>query len=98
MKAQAVQHAKNTEALATAAGGMRSGGFLGDITHAIGSAGSDLASNAKMFVDGTVRLMNAPLKTVQQEYKYLHDVEARHGMDAAVAEGLGLVGEQRLAH
>ena len=35
--------------------------------------------------------MNVPLKTVQQEYRYLHDVEARHGRTAALMEGLGLL-------
>ena len=34
---------------------------------------------------------NVGLKTVQQEYRYLHDVEARHGIGAALLEGVGIV-------
>lgn len=33
---------------------------------------------------------NLPLSDVQHEYRYLHDVEARHGLTAAVAEGLAI--------
>jgi hypothetical protein len=45
----------------------------------IGKGLSDLANIA-----------NLPLKDVQHEYRYLHDVEARHGFTAAVAEGLAI--------
>lgn len=34
--------------------------------------------------------LNKPLQYVQHEYRYLHDVEARHGIFAATAEGLGM--------
>jgi hypothetical protein len=91
LKARSVAQAKNHVATAEAASGMASGGLLGGIEHVVGAAGSDLASNARMLIGGASRLMNAPLRTVQQEYRYLHDVEALHGRTAAIEEGLGLI-------
>jgi hypothetical protein len=93
-KAQAVQHAKNTQAIAHAADDMGQGGFLGALEHAGTDAvkyGAPIVQAGKSLVGGAAKLMNAPLRTVQQEYRYLHDVEARHGMGAAVTEGLGLL-------
>ena len=61
----------------TASGG---GGLFGDISHAFGDALHAVAHAA-----------NVGLSTVQQEYRYLHDVEARHGMGAAMLEGAGIL-------
>lgn len=56
------------------------GGILGDLAHLGGDALGGLAHAA-----------NVGLKTVQQEYRYLHDVEARHGLGAALLEGAGIL-------
>ena len=56
------------------------GGWLNDIEHAAGT-----------FVSHVAKAANVGLATVQQEYRYLHDVEAQHGMGAALVEGLGIV-------
>ena len=37
-----------------------------------------------------LNVMNKPMQFAQHEYRYLHDVEARHGMLAALGEGLGI--------
>ena len=55
-------------------------GILGDIVHLGESALSKVAHYA-----------NDGLSTVQHEYRYLHDVEARHGMTAAIMEGAGIL-------
>ena len=62
----------------TASGG---GGLFADIAHIGGDALHAVAHAA-----------NVGLATVQQEYRYLHDVEARHGMGAAFLEGAGILG------
>lgn len=36
------------------------------------------------------KVLNAPLGVVQHTYRYLHDVEARHGEGVAILEGLGI--------
>lgn len=50
-----------------------------DVVHAGGKAVSVVG-----------HVLNAPLQYVQHEYRYLHDVEARYGLGAAVVDGLGL--------
>jgi len=52
--------------------------------------GSDVLGAAKTVGSDAMKVLNAPLAQVQHEYRYLHDVEALHGMGAAVFEGLGL--------
>jgi len=37
-------------------------------------------------------IANAGLQEVQHQYRYLHDVEARHGFFAAALDGLGILG------
>lgn len=91
MKAQAVQQAKNHVALAEAAQGQHASGGLGGLLHDATSLAGDALNEGKSLVSGAARLMNVPLRTVQQEYRYLHDVEARHGATAAVEEGLGIL-------
>lgn len=56
---------------------------VGDVAHVAKTAFQDVAKPA-------MTLLNAPLNLVQHEYRYLHDVEASHGMLAAVAEGIGI--------
>ena len=83
---------RNAVATAEAADGMKAGGFLGAIESGVSAAQSDAEQTpASRPVGGATWLMNAPLKTVEQEYRYLHDVEALHGRGAAVEEGLGLL-------
>jgi hypothetical protein len=57
------------------------GGALHDTFHALGT-GFSFATH----------ILNKPLQEVQHEYRYLHDVEARHGPLAAMLEGLGIAG------
>ena len=75
-----------------------SGGVLGSalnwlgnsVTHVVG----DVAGAAKGAFDDVAKpamtLLNKPLSWVQHEYRYLHDVEARHGAMAAISEGIGI--------
>jgi hypothetical protein len=83
LKAQAVAQAGKRQANATAQDMVKptGTGILGDLTHDVGSALSKVAHYA-----------NDGLATVQHEYRYLHDVEARHGMTAAIMEGAGILG------
>ena len=82
VKAQAVAQAGKRQANATAQDQVKPTGtnIFGDIAKAGESALSKVAHYA-----------NDGLSTVQHEYRYLHDVEARHGMTAAVMEGAGIL-------
>ena len=91
LKAHAVAQAKNHVDTATAADGMRQGGLFGDLESGLSDFGSTAIKDGKSLVGGAMHLMNVPLRTVQQEYRYLHDVEALHGRTAAIYEGLGLL-------
>lgn len=59
-------------------------GFLGEvvnpIVHPLGEA-----------VGGALHIAGAPLREVQHQYRYLHDVEARHGPLAAILQGIPIV-------
>lgn len=79
--AQAIAHGGNRTATATAVKAVQdSGGLFSDIGHDIG----DIVSKVGHYA-------NDGLSTVQHEYRYLHDVEARHGRMAALMEGAGLL-------
>ena len=82
IKAQAVAQAGKRQASATAKDQTKPTGtsIFGDIENIGKSALSDVAHYA-----------NDGLSTVQHEYRYLHDVEARHGMTAAIMEGAGIL-------
>ena len=82
VKAQAAAQAGKRQANATAQDQVKPTGtnIFGDIAKVGGSALSKVAHYA-----------NDGLSTVQHEYRYLHDVEARHGMTAAVMEGAGIL-------
>ena len=81
------------------ADGMKSGGFLGDIGHAVGAVGSSLEGNAKMLIGGATHLMNVPLRTVQQEYRYLHMMSKPcMAGTAAIEEGPRAAGRRRGRH
>ena len=56
----------------------------------VGQVGSDIVQGAKQAGTDVMKVMNAPLSQVQHEYRYLHDVEATHGMLAATLEGIGI--------
>lgn len=100
--AQAI--ARGTQAMTTAQAGNRvaksagsGGGVFGWFGHVASSALGDVAQapadigNAAMKgLEDVGTVLNKPLSTVQHEYRYLHDVEARHGQTAALLEGLGL--------
>lgn len=59
-------------------------GFLGDVT-------SPLLKPVGTVVGAGLHIAGAPLREVQHQYRYLHDVEARHGPLAAILEGLPMV-------
>lgn len=82
VKAQAVAQAGKRQATATAVNQTSPTGtsIFGDIEKWGGDALKTVAHYA-----------NDGLSTVQHEYRYLHDVEARHGMTAAVMEGAGIL-------
>ena len=82
LKARAVAARQgNRTAIAKAADDVHSaGGFFGDIIHDVGSA-----------VGKVAHLANVGLETVQQEYRYLHDVEARHGIGDGHGRGAGII-------
>jgi hypothetical protein len=65
------------------------GGWLDDAFHDIGKVA---VSGTEDAVKAVSTVANAPLHQVQHLWRYLVDVEARHGMFAAVAEGLGILG------
>lgn len=76
-----------------------SGGDVGGSAKAVAQAAkSQVQSTAASGLFGDLgkglsdvsRVLNAPLETVQHTYRYLHDVEARHGATAAILEGLGI--------
>lgn len=81
-KAQAVAQAGKRQANATAQDQVKPTGtsIFGKIE---GLGKSALSTVAHYANDG--------LSTVQHEYRYLHDVEARHGMTAAAMEGAGIL-------
>ena len=81
LKAQSVAHIGNLTANASAQDRVKaSGGIFDEIGKVAGSALSSVA-----------HIANVGLATVQQEYRYLHDVEARHGLMAALGEGAGIL-------
>lgn len=89
--AQAVSAAGNRQARAAAATNVNKaagGGLLG----AFGAIGHDIVHAGEDLVGDTIKAVNMPLQAVQHEWRYLHDVEARHGLLAALGEGLVIVG------
>lgn len=81
LKGNAVQAAtRRTATAVSVASSQKSGGLLGLISHGVG----DLIHHVAQYA-------NDGLSTVQQEYRYLHDVEAVHGRGAALEEGIGLL-------
>ena len=75
-----------TKAQATAQAGKRQA-----IADAHTSLFGDITGGAANMLHGLAQAANVGLATVQQEYRYLHDVEARHGLTAAMLEGAGIV-------
>lgn len=56
-------------------------GFLGDVASPILKPVGQVAGEA-------LHVAGAPLREIQHQYRYLHDVEARHGPLAALLQGL----------
>lgn len=83
LKAQAVAQAGKRQAIASA-----HQSIWGDLGH----LGSDVVSGGEKLLGTVAHYANDGLSTVQQEYRYLHDVEARHGLAAAMAEGTVILG------
>ena len=80
-KAQALAQAGKRSATATAVNVVKGAGGLVD----------DLGRDLTTAVGAIAHYANDGLSTVQHEYRYLHDVEARHGSIAAVMEGAGML-------
>lgn len=57
-----------------------------DVGHAVNKATAGVAGDIVGF---GAHIANAGLQEVQHQYRYLHDVEARHGVLAALGAGLG---------
>ncbi len=64
------------------------GGLFG----VLGSLGHDVAHIGGDVIGGAVKVANTGLQAMQHEWRYLHDVEAKHGLLAALGEGLVIVG------
>lgn len=61
--------------------------------HVVAPIGKDISpvvTDAEHLGSKALNVLNAPMRVVQHEYRYLHDVEARHGITAALLEGLGI--------
>ena len=61
--------------------------------HVVAQAGADLSpvvKGAEAVGSKVLSTLNKPMQIVQHEYRYLHDVEATHGMVAATLEGLAV--------
>jgi len=56
----------------------------------VAQAPSDIGNAAMKGMQDVGSVLNKPLAQVQHEYRYLHDVEARYGPEAALIAGLGL--------
>ena len=97
--AQVVAHVANARAVQTAHNQLAQTHpdtlhqILGFFSHTYHSAVHDLATTGKDIGHGlnvVGHIANAPLNYVQHEYRYLHDVVARHGALAGALEGLGI--------
>lgn len=64
--------------------------FGNSVAHVASSVASPIEHDATAVVGDVGKTLNAPLAAVQHEYRYLHDVEARHGYLAATLEGIGI--------
>ena len=65
--------------------------WFGDhLTSTVGKVGSDVLHAGEQAGAKVLSTLNKPLQFVQHEYRYLHDVEARHGYGAALLEGLAM--------
>ncbi len=89
--AQSVAAAGNRQPRAAAAASVNqaSGGGL---FSALGSLGHDVAHVGASIAGDAMKAVNMPLQAVQHEWRYLRDVDARHGFMAALGEGLVIVG------
>lgn len=102
LTAQSVAHATNTISVSNAhqtvdqsAGGDLSRAldwFGNHVVKTAAAVGHDVIGAASTVGSDVMNVMNKPLSIVQHEYRYLHDVEATHGLTAALVEGLAIAG------
>lgn len=64
--------------------------FGNSVAHAVSDVVHPIEGVATPVAHVLGKVLNAPMAQVQHEYRYIHDVEARHGPLAAVLEGAGL--------
>ncbi len=92
--AQAVQHAHNqagTIAAANKVNQQNDGGLFGAlswVSDKFKTAATDVGKGVLAGVSDIGQVLNKPLQLIQHEYRYLHDIEARHGPLAALEAGV----------
>ena len=64
--------------------------FGNHVVNATAQMVSPIVQGAEKVGSSAMNVLNAPMRYVQHEYRYLHDVEATHGATAALLEGLGI--------
>lgn len=102
LAAQSVAHATNTISTANAHQVVAQSAsndlsraldwFGNHVVKAAADVGHDVIHGVEDAGSAVMNVMNKPLSIVQHEYRYLHDVEATHGMSAALLEGLAIAG------
>lgn len=99
--AQVVAHTVNTnnvqKGVENVAKQTQSPGLIGSALSWLGHAGGDVVSGIEKGTSVVGKELNKPLQFVQHEYRYLHDVEARHGLLAGLGETALVVGGAALA-
>lgn len=89
--AQAIQKAHQAQLATTSPDTLHS--ILGFFSHTVSEAvktTKEVGGDIGQGLNYAGHLANAPLNYVQHEYRYLHDVVARHGALAGVLEGIGI--------
>jgi hypothetical protein len=82
----------NHVSLATAATSADKTGDGNWLTNTLGSLGHAVKQGASDFIGDVGKIGNMPMSYMQHAYRYLHDVEATHGLGYALGEGLAIAG------
>lgn len=86
-RAVAVQGNRQVRASVISTVDGESGGILGGLFHDLGH---NIVGGVKDVVGGVAKAANMGMGLIQHEYRYLHDVGAKHGMMAELGEGAAL--------
>lgn len=87
--AQTVAQAKSVQDRASAVQSVRAS-VGDDLDSAVSWLGHYVGHPLGQALSDASAYLNKPMQTVQHEYRYLRDVEAKHGIVAGVGEGLGV--------